>query len=88
MQVRREERLAERDRLGRAGRVETVRAPRLLAAFDDERAQIAIEAIGVHGEPAVFGALENEGERVERQRRAEPDIAAKPPVEIRPKGRA
>ena len=80
-QIRLEELLAERDRLLGVGRVEAVREPGLLAALDDEGAQLLVEAVGVHREPAVLGALEDKREGVERQRRAEPDEAAAPPVE-------
>ncbi len=80
-----EEPLAKRDRFAGIRRIESVRAPRLLATFDDERAQARVEAIGVHGKPAMLGGLEDEGKRVERQRRPEPYEAAEPPVEFRHK---
>ena len=75
-QVRREEPFAERERILRAGRVEAVCEPRLFPALDDERAQFFVEAIRVHGKPAVLGLLEEKREGVERQRRPEPNETA------------
>src|SRR5690606_8047638 len=37
-------------------------------------------------EEAVFIGLEDEGEGVQRQRRAEPDESVRPPVQMRPEG--
>ena len=74
-EVRREQPLAERDRLLRARGVETRRAPGLFAALDDHRPRVGIELIGVHLEPAVLGLFERERERVEPLVRAQPDVA-------------
>src|SRR5579871_3624170 len=82
-QVRLEEALAERQRLLGSRGVEAVSEPRFLAALHDERAELRIEAIGMNGEPAVLGLFENKRERVERQRRTEPDETATALVELR-----
>src|SRR5579862_7200362 len=86
VQVRFEEALAKLQRCVGVCRVEAVCEPRLFPAFDDERAQIGIEAIRVYGEPAVLRLLENERKCIERQRRAEPNETAEPAIELRRKG--
>ena len=44
-----------------------------LVGFDDERAQVGADRVGVHGEIAVLGLLVQEGQSVELERGAEPD---------------
>jgi hypothetical protein len=87
VQIRTEELLAKLERGLRIGFIQAVRAPRLFAAFDDPRAGMFVEAVRMHGEPAVLGLLEDERKRVERQRGTQPDEAAFAGVEIRLKRR-
>ena len=82
VEVLREELLAEGDRLRMVGAVEAVRAPGFLARLDDDGRERLAELVGVDLEPAVLGLLEREGERRERLRRAEPDVAALARVDV------
>src|SRR5487761_985382 len=63
--------------------IQPVCLPGLLARLDDDGGEIAAELVGMDLEPAVGGALEREGERLEGLRGPEPDEAAFAPVELR-----
>jgi hypothetical protein len=64
---------------------ETGLPPRVLVALDDPRAQgllPALERVGVDGEQPVLAFVEDERERAERQRRAEPHELALAPADV------
>ena len=61
-----EQPLAERDAVLLAHLVEPGRAPDALGRLDDEGRGVVVEAVGMRLEPAPFGFLEREGERVEQ----------------------
>src|SRR5579863_7538496 len=82
----RKQRPAERNGLGRICGVEAVGQPRFFTALDDERAGLLIESVCVDGEPDVFGLLEQKGERIERQRGAEPYKTTEAPIQLRAEG--
>ncbi len=73
-EVAREELLAEREALLLVHRVEAGRAPHVLRALDDERAHALVVGVGVDVEEPVLGLLEDEGEGVEDEVGAEPDV--------------
>ncbi len=69
---------AELNRLLLVHLVETMGLKDVIRGFDDEGRSVLIEAVDMRLEPAVFGALEVEGEGVEALVRAEPDITVWP----------
>ncbi len=77
-----EELLAEGDRLFLLHAVEAGLLPDLFRRLDDEGRVGRVEPVGVRLEPAVRRLLEVEGERVEQARRAEPDEAVAPHVDV------
>ncbi len=83
VEITREQPLAESDGARSVEPVETMGQPGLLARLDDDRGEVAAELVGVDLEPAVLGALEGEGERLECLGGTEPDVAALAPVELR-----
>ena len=76
LEVAGEELLAEGEAVLLAQLVESGAAPRRLRALDDERARALVERVGVHLEEAVLGVAEDEGEGVEHEVGAEPDVLA------------
>src|SRR5436190_10718190 len=80
----REDPFARRERLRLVHRIEAEAAPGGLRAFHDEGRGVGLELVGVRPDPAVFGFLEDERERViESLSRPEPDVLAGPHVDIR-----
>ncbi len=75
--------LADRDRFGGVGGVEPGASPRVFVAFDDEGRKSVFESIAVRLEHAEFVLDEEECERVERTRGAEPDEVCRAHIEMR-----
>src|ERR1700722_15122744 len=86
-QVFGEERLAESDRLLTGAAVEAVRAPGLLARFDDYRGDVAAELLRMDLKPAMLGLFEREGKGGQLLARPEPNEAALADGNIRPECR-
>src|SRR5262245_29843189 len=84
-QVRREEAFAVRDTFLLARLIQSRAPPRLLAAFDDKRATVAGEGVGVDLEEAVLALAEHEREAVQQQVAAKPDELRAPRFDPRPK---
>src|SRR5439155_3212388 len=66
------------------GPVEAGAPPGLLGCLQDERGHGGVVAVGVDAPETVLALLEEERERRERKRRAEPDELVGPPVDLRP----
>ena len=82
VEMTREQPLAERDRFFGGREVESMRPPGLIARLDDDGREVAAELVRVDLEPAMLGALEREGERVERPGGPEPDEPALAHVDV------
>ena len=82
-QCAREQLLAECHRRIGVGAVQPMRLPDMLRRLDDERARLVVELVDVRLEPAVFGLLEREGERIPEPLRPEPDEAVGPRDDVR-----
>src|SRR5688572_29662931 len=80
---RREERLARRDRPVEVKAVEAGASPRRVVTLDDEGGGAGVEPVAVRLEHAVRVLDEIEGERVEGNGRAEPDVLRRSDVEVR-----
>ena len=76
LQLLGEQRLARAQRLGLVHLIEAQRAPRVLRGFDDPRAGVLVEGVGVDLDEPGLGLLEDEGEGVEHEVGAEPDVLA------------
>ena len=82
VEVLREQPLAESDALFLRHLFQPGGAPHRFGRFDDEGRGVRVEAVGVRLEPAPFGVLDRERERVEQLVRAEPDEAALAQVDV------
>ena len=82
-QLAREEPLGERGRRRLVRAVEAGAAPRGLRRLEDEGRVLAVVTVGVHAPEPVGVLLEDEGKSGKRKRRAEPDEAVRPPVDLR-----
>ena len=76
LQLLGEQRLASAQRLGLVHLVEAERAPRVLRGLDDPGARVLVEGVGVDLDEPGLGLLEDEGEGVEHEVGAEPDVLA------------
>ena len=83
VQLAGEQLLGEGDRLVLVGAVQPGQPPHRLGAFEDEGREPLVVAIGVHAPQAVLAFLEEERERPERKRRAQPHEAVRAPVDLR-----
>src|SRR5439155_18729535 len=78
-----EQPLAECDRVGARHALDAGCLPDLLGCLDDEGAGVAVELVRVRLKPAPLGFLEGEGECIEDPPRAQPDVAAAAPLDLR-----